>query len=80
MFVIHFQVTFKIGDTIDCDINSDTIDCDINSVPATVTYKDKGTLVIEPSEVGLRENERAVESCRNSNNFTEAPLARVQKP
>jgi hypothetical protein len=70
MFVIHFPVTFKAGDTIHCEINGE---------PAHVTYEDEDTLVIEPSEVDLRENEKVVEICCNSGNFTEAELVRIPK-
>jgi hypothetical protein len=52
MFVIHFLVTFRIGDTIDCEINGG---------PAHVTYEAEDTLVIEPGEVDLRKNKKVVE-------------------
>ena len=70
MFVIHFPVTFRIGDTIDCEINDG---------PARVTYEAEDTFVIEPGEVDLRKYKKVVEICGKSGNFTEAELARIPK-
>jgi hypothetical protein len=41
MFIISMPKTFKVGDTVDCRINA---------APARVTWRDAGTLVIEPDD------------------------------
>lgn len=71
MIVIYFPTTFKVGDTVDRN--------NINGEPARVTYEDKDTLVIEPAEADIRENDRGLEVCRNSAGFTEAELAGLRK-
>jgi hypothetical protein len=42
MFVMMMPTTFKVGDTADCKINTE---------PARLTWRDEGTLVIEPDDV-----------------------------
>jgi hypothetical protein len=71
MFVIYFPPTFKICDTVDRN--------NINGEPARVTYDDKDTLVIEPGEADIRENDKVVEVCRNSAGFAEGELAGLRK-
>ena len=51
----------------------------ISSEPARVTYEDKDTLVIEPGEADLRENDKVVEVCRNRAGFTEGELVSLRK-
>ena len=51
----------------------------ISSEPARVTYEDKDTLVIEPGEADLRENDKVVEVCRNRAGFTEGELVGLRK-
>jgi hypothetical protein len=41
MFMIHMPKAFKVGDTKDCRINGE---------PKQVTWRDEGTLVIEPDD------------------------------
>jgi hypothetical protein len=44
-----------------------------------VTYEDKDTLVVEPGEADIQENEQVVEVYRNSGGFTDAELADIRK-
>jgi hypothetical protein len=41
MFIIHLPRSFKLGDTVDCRINSK---------PRRITWRDNRTLVIEPND------------------------------
>ena len=69
MIVIYFPTTFKVGDTVDRNINSE---------PARVTYEDKDTLMINRARLIFEKTTRS-RSLSQQRRLTEAELAGLRK-